>query len=68
MISLLYRSLKHRLMYYCISVAGTLELVNGTQPNSGRVELIRNGLRGTVCDDAWDDQDATVVCKMLGLR
>ena len=42
--------------------------MNGTQPNSGRVELIRNGLRGTVCDDDWDDKDATVVCKMLGLR
>ena len=68
MMSLLHPSLKTCLIYYCTSVAGTLELVNGTQHNSGRVELIRNGLRGTVCDDAWDDQDATVVCKMLGLR
>jgi deleted-in-malignant-brain-tumors protein 1 len=43
-----------------------VELVNGTGPNSGRVELIRNGLRGTVCDDEWGDEEAAIVCTMLG--
>lgn len=43
-------------------------IVGGPETGSGRVEIIRNGLRGTVCDDSWDDKDATVVCKMAGYK
>jgi hypothetical protein len=33
----------------------------------GVVEVILNDLhRGYICDDDWDDNDATVACKMLG--
>ncbi|XP_072530726.1 T-cell differentiation antigen CD6-like [Salminus brasiliensis] len=42
-----------------------LRLTGGQDRCSGRVEIHRNGLWGTVCDDSWDKQEAFLACAML---
>ena len=45
---------------------GGLRLVGANIPNEGRVEICMNNEWGTVCDNNWDSNDATVVCRQLG--
>jgi len=44
----------------------TVRLVGGNSSHEGRLELNYNGTWGTVCDDDFSNEAATVVCRSLG--
>ena len=45
---------------------GKLRLRNGYLTGEGRVEICINNAWGTVCDNGWNNADASVVCRELG--
>lgn len=48
---------------------GDVLLMNGSVPSfgqrEGRVEVCKNNIYGSVCDDFWDRLDGDVVCRQL---
>lgn len=43
-----------------------MRLSNGPSASAGRLEIMRSGVWGTVCDDRFDDTSAGVTCSLLG--
>ena len=46
---------------------GDVRLAGGNGENEGRVEVCLAGEWGTICDRGWGVNDATVICRQLGL-
>ena len=40
--------------------------MDGSTGCNGHVEIFHSKQWGRVCNDSWDDQDASVVCRQLG--
>jgi deleted-in-malignant-brain-tumors protein 1 len=45
-----------------------VRLAGGPNQQEGRVEIYFQDNWGTVCDDSFDDNAASVVCRMLGFN
>ena len=46
---------------------GDVRLVGGSNPLEGRVEVCINRAWGTICDNGFNNEDATVICNQLGV-
>ena len=45
---------------------GDVRLAGSSDPLQGRVEVCVNETWGTICEDFWDTNDTSVVCRQLG--
>ena len=52
---------------YCVNAGNTaVRLVDGSSYNEGRVEILYNGVWGTICSDGWNLNNAIVTCRSMG--
>ena len=47
--------------------SGDLDLVGGNSSLEGYVQFCSDGRLGMICSDHWSNEEAMVVCQMLGL-
>ena len=47
---------------------GDIRLMGGGSDREGRVEICIDSRWGTVCDDQWDSNEASVVCRQLDFK
>ena len=52
---------------HSVTCGTTIRLRGDRTAAEGRLEVCRVGQWGTVCDDSWDRNDASVACRQLGL-
>ena len=52
--------------YYLDCTDGDIRVANGVSALEGRVEVCVDGVWGTVCDDLWGVEEASVACRQLG--
>lgn len=50
----------------CLEDEPELQLVDGSERCSGRMEILHQGAWSTVCDELWDLNEAGVMCWQLG--
>ena len=53
-------------VYYDVCVANLVRLIGDSSHIEGRLEVYYNGRWGTVCNDGWNDEYASLVCKQFG--
>ena len=59
---------KHTVLFlYCCHVMTDIRLVGVEAQMSGVVEVFYENEWRSVCDDFWNDEDAQVACRQLGL-
>ena len=67
-ICVIYLLFIHHVLYFAFFPAckdGDIRLVNGSSHREGRVEVCRNNVYGTICDNGWGLLDAQVICRSL---
>lgn len=54
---------------FCADAESVAVYLSGERGQTyGRVEIVHNKSRWTVCGDNWGENEAKVVCRMLRLR
>lgn len=61
-----YSNFEHIVIIICISIGATnVRLSGGSHTMEGRVEIKIDGTWSSLCDEEWNDNEATIICKML---